>query len=46
MQALLLLLQDNPAAVTGFLGGLVGATLINIVTWRWRVVRRKHDNGG
>jgi hypothetical protein len=46
MQALLLLLQDNPAAITGFVGGLVGAVLVELVTWRWKIVRRKHENGG
>jgi hypothetical protein len=42
VQALLLLLQDNPAAVTGFVGGVVGAILVDIVHWRWQVIRRKH----
>ena len=42
MQALFLLLQDNPAAVTGFVGGVVGAILVHVVHWRWQVIRRKH----
>ena len=46
MQALFLLLQDNPAAVTGFVGGIVGSILVHVVTWRWRVIRRKHPEEG
>lgn len=42
MQAVLLLLQDNPAAVTGFVGGVIGAILVEVVTWRWTIRRRKH----
>lgn len=43
LQSLLLLLQDNPAAIQGFCGGLVAAILVNIVSWRWEVRRRKHN---
>lgn len=46
LQSLLLLLQDNPAAIQGFIGGLVASIIVNIVTWRWQVVRRKHNGGG
>jgi uncharacterized membrane protein YvlD (DUF360 family) len=42
MQALLLYLSDNPAAVQGFIAGIVGAILVHIVHWRWQVTRRKH----
>jgi len=42
MQALLLYLTDNPAAVQGFIGGLIGAILVMVVHWRWQIIRRKH----
>ena len=42
MQTLLLLLQDNPAAVQGFLGGVLGAIVVNVVHWRWEVRKRNH----
>jgi hypothetical protein len=42
METLLLLLRDNPAAIQGFIGGAVAAILVNIVTWRWTIRRRKH----
>jgi hypothetical protein len=46
VQALLLLLQDNPAAITGFVGGLVGAVVVAVVHWRWQIIRRKHPPEG
>jgi cell division protein FtsX len=45
LQGLLLLLQDNPAMVQGFLGGVIAAVLVHIVTWRWSIIRRKHNGG-
>ena len=42
MEALLLLFRDNPAAVQGFVGGMIAAILVNIIHWRWQVIRRKH----
>jgi hypothetical protein len=42
MEALFLLLKDNPAAIQGFVGGLIGATVAIVVHWRWQVIRRKH----
>jgi hypothetical protein len=44
MQALFLLLQDNPAAVQGFIGGVLGAVVVHVVHWRWQVIRRKHPD--
>jgi hypothetical protein len=44
MQALLLLLQDNPAAIQGFIGGVLGAVVVNLIAWRWEVRRRKHTS--
>ena len=43
MDTLLLLLRDNPAAVQGFVGGAIASVLINVITWRWQVIRRKHN---
>jgi hypothetical protein len=42
METLLLLLRDNPHVVQGFIGGVMGAIVVNIITWRWQVIRRKH----
>jgi len=42
MEALLLLLKDNPAAVQGFVAGIIGAILVHIIHWRWQVIRRPH----
>lgn len=42
MNALLVLLQDNPAATTGFIAGIVGAIVVELVTWRWTIRRRTH----
>jgi hypothetical protein len=43
MEALFLLLKDNPAAVQGFIAGIVGSILVQIVHWRWEVRRRPHQ---
>ncbi len=43
MEALLLLLKDNPAAAQGFIGGVIAAVLVNVIAWRWEVRRRKHN---
>ena len=45
MEHLLVLLRDNPAASSGFVAGIVGSILTNIVFWRWQIIRRKHPNG-
>lgn len=45
LRALIVLLQDNPAIWSGFLGGLIAAVIVNVVSWRWEVRRRKHTNG-
>lgn len=42
MQALLVLLQGHPDAVSGFVGGIVGAVVVELITWRWTLRRRKH----
>lgn len=44
MESLLRLFQDNPALGQGFLGGVVGAIVVNFVTWRWTISRRKHED--
>ncbi len=43
METLLLLMRDNPTLVMGFLGGVVGAILVDVVRWRWEVRRRPHN---
>jgi hypothetical protein len=46
METLLLLLRDNPALTQGFIGGILGAVLVNAIVWRWTIRKRKHaDNG-
>ena len=45
LSGLVVLLRDNPAASSGFIAGIVGSILTNIVMWRWQVVRRKTSNG-
>jgi hypothetical protein len=44
LESLLRLLQDNPSFMQGFLGGVVGAIVVNFVTWRWTISRRKHED--
>jgi hypothetical protein len=44
--ALLALLHDNPSVAQGFVGGLIAAILVDIVHWRWQVVRRRHNGKG
>lgn len=41
--SLLVLFKDNPAAWQGFLGGLVASLIVNFITWRWTIRRRKHN---
>jgi hypothetical protein len=31
--------------VQGFIGGVIGAIIVDIVHWRWAIIRRKHTNG-
>lgn len=38
------LLQANPAFNAGFIGGVLGSILVNFVTWRWTITRRKHED--
>jgi len=45
VQALLLLLRDNPAAIQGFIAGMVAAVLVDVIHWRWEVRKRPHPNG-
>ena len=42
METLLNWLRENPAVFHGFLGGLVGAIVVNTIHWRWRITRREH----
>jgi len=44
VQALLLLLRDNPAAIQGFIAGIVAAVLVDVIHWRWEVRKRPHPN--
>lgn len=46
MESLLLLLRDNPALTQGFIGGILGAIVVNAIVWRWQVTRRKHNGNG
>jgi len=46
VESLLLLLRDNPALTQGFIGGILGAIVVNAIVWRWTVTRRKHGDGG
>jgi hypothetical protein len=41
--SLLAFLQANPAVFQGFLGGVLGAIVVEAVSWRWSIVRRRHD---
>ena len=45
MENLLLLFRDNPALSQGFVGGILGAVVVNAIVWRWTISRRKHGNG-
>jgi hypothetical protein len=36
--------RDNPTFGPGFLGGVLGAIVVNFVTWRWTISRRKHED--
>jgi hypothetical protein len=41
---LLAYLGANPAVLQGFVGGVLGAIVVEVVHWRWRLVRRQHDD--
>jgi len=40
--SLLAFLNANPAIFQGFIGGILGAVIVEAVSWRWTIVRRRH----